>query len=187
MRCTNCEAENPDGLKFCNQCGTPFASRCPRCGFANAAGAKFCGECGTPLSADDHSSSASSTPSINPGGAPSSPGLTAGGSGGHRFCTSRSIAWIPARGMDCHRGAGGTTVTPAEAPAGVVEIAGYVIRPGRICGNVSLRQVIKKVLGAPAVVVNDDGIVSLLCEKRSELIDQSAAIVWHGNLLARLR
>jgi class 3 adenylate cyclase/tetratricopeptide (TPR) repeat protein len=51
MRCTNCEAENPDGLKFCNQCGTPFALRCPRCGFANAAGAKFCGECGVSLAA----------------------------------------------------------------------------------------------------------------------------------------
>ena len=49
------------------------------------------------------------------------------------------------------------------------------------------RQVHKKVLGAPAIVVDDDGTESLLCEKRSELIDQSAAIVWHGNLLARLR
>jgi hypothetical protein len=63
------------------------------------------------------------------------------------------------------------TVTPAELPAGVIEIAGYVIRRCRIYGNVPLRQVLKKVLGAPAVVVNDDGTISLLCEKRSELIE----------------
>ena len=70
MRCTSCEAKNSDGLKFCNQCGTPVASRCVRCGFSNAAGAKFCGECGAPLGADDRSSSTSSTPSMNPHGAP---------------------------------------------------------------------------------------------------------------------
>ena len=36
-----------------------------------------------------------------------SAGLAAGGSGGHRFCTRRSSAWIPARGMDPRLGAGG--------------------------------------------------------------------------------
>jgi len=39
-------------------------------------------------------------------------------------------------------------VTPAEPPAGTVEMAGYVIRLCRIYGNVPLRQVLKKVLGA---------------------------------------
>jgi hypothetical protein len=29
--------------------------------------------------------------------------------------------------------------------------------------------------------------ISLLCEKVSELIDQSAAVVWHKNPLAELR
>jgi hypothetical protein len=48
------------------------------------------------------------------------------------------------------------TVTPAESPYGVVEIAGYVIRRCRICGNVPPRQVLKKVLRPSAVVVNDD-------------------------------
>ena len=62
-----------------------------------------------------------------------------------------------------------------------------MIRRCRIYGNASPRQVLKKVLGAPALVVNDDGIELLLREKRSELIDQSAAIVWHRNLLAKLR
>jgi hypothetical protein len=79
------------------------------------------------------------------------------------------------------------TVTLAELPSGEAKVAGYVVRRCRSYRNVPLRQVLKKVLGTPAVVVNDDGIVSLLCEKRSELIDQSAALVWHRNLLAQLR
>jgi len=61
-------------------------------------------------------------------------------------------------------------VTPVESPDSVVEIARYVIRRCRIYGNVPPRQVLKKVLGAPAVIVNDDGTISLLCEKCSELI-----------------
>lgn len=79
------------------------------------------------------------------------------------------------------------TVTLAELSGGVVEIAGYVIRCCRIDANVPPRQVLKKVLGAPAVVVNDDGIISLVCENRSELIDQGTSVVWHKNLLAQLR
>jgi hypothetical protein len=35
--------------------------------------------------------------------------------------------------------------------------------------------------------MNDDAIVSLLCEKRSELIDQSPAVVRYRNLLAKFR
>src|SRR5260370_27376008 len=49
MRCANCGTENPQGLKFCNQCGSPLKARCAKCGFDNAPGAKFCGECGTVL------------------------------------------------------------------------------------------------------------------------------------------
>jgi len=79
------------------------------------------------------------------------------------------------------------TVTLAELPNCVAQIPGHAIRCCRIYRDVPLRQVLKKVLGAPAVVVNDERIISLLCEKRSELIDQSAAIVCHGNLLARLK
>src|SRR5262249_17584010 len=47
MRCASCGFENPDRLKFCNECGAAFQRRCPHCGFANAPQAKFCGECGT--------------------------------------------------------------------------------------------------------------------------------------------
>ena len=75
----------------------------------------------------------------------------------------------------------------AEPPDGVVEIPGYVIRRCRIYGNAPPYQVLKKVLGAPAVVMNDDEIISLLCEKLSELLDQNDALVWHKNPLAELR
>src|SRR6516165_5522026 len=49
MRCSSCGAENPQGLKFCNQCAAPFKKRCTTCGFENSSIAKFCGECATPL------------------------------------------------------------------------------------------------------------------------------------------
>jgi hypothetical protein len=79
------------------------------------------------------------------------------------------------------------TVTPAEPSERAVEIARYVIRRCRSYANVPPRQFLKKVLGAPAVVVNNGEIVSLLGEMRPELIDQSPAIVWHKNLLAEVR
>src|SRR4029453_6708341 len=50
MRCGSCGFENPEGLKFCNECGTSLKRRCAQCGFENAPQAKFCGEGGTPLS-----------------------------------------------------------------------------------------------------------------------------------------
>src|SRR5579864_9233039 len=50
MRCLSCGAENPEGLKFCNECAAPFKRRCAMCGFDNAPDAKFCGECAAPLS-----------------------------------------------------------------------------------------------------------------------------------------
>src|SRR5215510_10737787 len=60
MRCPSCGFDNPEGLKFCNQCGTALTRRCTRCGFANAPQAKFCGECGSPLSPEPLSSVPSS-------------------------------------------------------------------------------------------------------------------------------
>jgi class 3 adenylate cyclase/tetratricopeptide (TPR) repeat protein len=49
MHCQSCGFENPEGLKFCNECGTPLLVRCAQCGFANQPQAKFCGECGAAL------------------------------------------------------------------------------------------------------------------------------------------
>jgi class 3 adenylate cyclase/tetratricopeptide (TPR) repeat protein len=49
MLCTKCKTENPDGLKFCNECGAAFKAPCASCGFENAPAAKFCGQCGASL------------------------------------------------------------------------------------------------------------------------------------------
>jgi class 3 adenylate cyclase/tetratricopeptide (TPR) repeat protein len=49
MRCPRCGFDNPAGLKFCGECGTPLTAPCPRCGFANPPQFKFCGECGTSI------------------------------------------------------------------------------------------------------------------------------------------
>ena len=49
MQCSQCQRENPEDAKFCNQCGTPFAPQCSSCGRENASDAKFCNQCATPL------------------------------------------------------------------------------------------------------------------------------------------
>jgi class 3 adenylate cyclase/predicted ATPase len=49
MHCSSCGFDNPEGMKFCGQCGTKLGNRCPQCDFENPLQFKFCGECGTPL------------------------------------------------------------------------------------------------------------------------------------------
>jgi predicted ATPase/class 3 adenylate cyclase len=49
MLCPSCGFENPEGTKFCTECGAPLESRCPQCGRENPPRAKYCGECGTSL------------------------------------------------------------------------------------------------------------------------------------------
>ncbi|MGZ4408439.1 MAG: AAA family ATPase [Gaiellaceae bacterium] len=51
MTCSNCGAENRDGVKFCGECGAALAALCPACGTSNEPGRKFCGECGEALTA----------------------------------------------------------------------------------------------------------------------------------------
>jgi hypothetical protein len=51
MPCPRCEADTPDGAKFCIACGTPLTPRCPQCGAHTLPRAKFCGACGTPRTA----------------------------------------------------------------------------------------------------------------------------------------
>src|SRR5262249_34376549 len=58
MLCAKCKTENPEGLKFCNECGTPFKTPCASCGFENALSAKFCGQCGGALGAHAGTASA---------------------------------------------------------------------------------------------------------------------------------
>src|SRR5262245_20089083 len=49
MLCESCGFENPEGMKFCEQCGTKLVRACPNCGQQVRPTAKFCGECGTTL------------------------------------------------------------------------------------------------------------------------------------------
>jgi len=49
-RCPSCGYKNADGVKFCQECGTPLGapvkSFCGSCGAELAAGTRFCGSCG---------------------------------------------------------------------------------------------------------------------------------------------
>jgi len=49
MHCPSCGFENPEGSKFCIECGVSLKNPCPNCGSENLPRAKFCGECGTAL------------------------------------------------------------------------------------------------------------------------------------------
>jgi class 3 adenylate cyclase len=49
MRCSQCRADNPAGMKFCGQCGAPLQSVCSACGATNPPENRFCGQCGALL------------------------------------------------------------------------------------------------------------------------------------------
>src|SRR5262245_22262965 len=49
MGCGNCGFDNPEGTKFCEECGAKLVRACPSCGHEVRPTAKFCGECGTTL------------------------------------------------------------------------------------------------------------------------------------------
>ncbi|MEO5985537.1 MAG: adenylate/guanylate cyclase domain-containing protein [Candidatus Limnocylindria bacterium] len=65
MTCANCGAENPDGKKFCLECGARLGAACAACGEARVGDAKFCGECGTPFAADGAATRGPSAQSID--------------------------------------------------------------------------------------------------------------------------
>ena len=46
MQCRKCQFENPEGVKFCVECGKKIELICPECGFPSSPNFKFCGECG---------------------------------------------------------------------------------------------------------------------------------------------
>jgi len=64
MKCPKCQFENPEGLKYCNQCGNKLEITCPKCGNMNAPDSKFCGECGGAIEPD--AKSPSGTPEHDP-------------------------------------------------------------------------------------------------------------------------
>ncbi|WKY44792.1 zinc ribbon domain-containing protein [Eubacteriaceae bacterium ES2] len=51
--CNVCGFENPEGTKFCQECGNRLGQVqkiiCPTCGVEVAPGTRFCGECGAQL------------------------------------------------------------------------------------------------------------------------------------------
>ena len=46
MKCPKCQGENPEGKKYCSECGAKLEILCPNCHSFNAPQSKFCGECG---------------------------------------------------------------------------------------------------------------------------------------------
>jgi class 3 adenylate cyclase/tetratricopeptide (TPR) repeat protein len=48
-RCSSCSTDNPEGARFCMNCGTALARPCEACGSENPPGARFCMNCGAAL------------------------------------------------------------------------------------------------------------------------------------------
>jgi class 3 adenylate cyclase/tetratricopeptide (TPR) repeat protein len=46
MQCPECQFENREAAKFCNECGYRFHLTCPACGQIDPPASKFCSECG---------------------------------------------------------------------------------------------------------------------------------------------
>ena len=50
MECPECQFDNREGVKFCEECGIKFEIECPACSTKIPLDTKFCGECGQNLS-----------------------------------------------------------------------------------------------------------------------------------------
>jgi class 3 adenylate cyclase len=48
MKCPQCQHDNPQGARFCEECATSLARTCSSCGTALSATAKFCHACAHP-------------------------------------------------------------------------------------------------------------------------------------------
>ncbi|MEY2424131.1 MAG: hypothetical protein QOI95_4198 [Acidimicrobiaceae bacterium] len=62
MSCPSCGAENPEGKRFCGDCGGALALVCPACGALVESGKKFCGDCGGALTASASPAAPTSAP-----------------------------------------------------------------------------------------------------------------------------
>ena len=49
MKCSECQFDNREGVKFCEECGAKLELKCPNCDANIPPGRKFCGECGQNL------------------------------------------------------------------------------------------------------------------------------------------
>jgi hypothetical protein len=71
MQCSQCQHQNNDTAKFCEECGTRFITACPQCGYQASLTAKFCAECGVSLTGKSKGKNSPSTPHIlNPNAQP---------------------------------------------------------------------------------------------------------------------
>jgi len=52
MRCRDCDAQTPEGARFCEDCGATLLLSCPSCGAEATPGKRFCRECGAQLLTD---------------------------------------------------------------------------------------------------------------------------------------
>lgn len=66
MRCTGCRHDNPEGARFCAQCGASLAQVCQSCGAPVELANRFCQSCGAKLSRADQSQA--SAPPQRPAG-----------------------------------------------------------------------------------------------------------------------
>ena len=74
MQCPDCQFENREEAKFCNECGYRFHLTCPGCGQIDPPESKFCSECGCNLeSAKEASSAISETESLSQPPSPEKP------------------------------------------------------------------------------------------------------------------
>lgn len=63
MKCSSCQFDNPDGMRFCGACGARLALACSACGAPVPDGHNFCGQCGTSVAAPRPVASIGSPPS----------------------------------------------------------------------------------------------------------------------------
>jgi len=49
MKCPNCQHQNLEDARFCNECGHKLELICPECGKVNPPGSRFCNKCGQNL------------------------------------------------------------------------------------------------------------------------------------------
>ena len=66
MTCSGCQAQIPDGSRFCPQCGAPQAIACAACGHVNVADSRFCAQCGAKIGAAAPAPPAPAAPSAAP-------------------------------------------------------------------------------------------------------------------------
>ena len=49
MKCPRCQAQTPEGARFCEECGARLELACPSCGAPVGEGKRFCRSCDAPL------------------------------------------------------------------------------------------------------------------------------------------